>query len=47
MNGDPRTRDGMHWSFQWTEFVLSHYDVKPFSEVIKIETEFLTSKCVV
>ena len=24
----------------------SYNDVKPFSEVIKIETEFLTSKCV-
>ena len=27
-------------------FVINHNDVKPFSEVIKIETEFLTSECV-
>ena len=46
MNGDPRTRSGLHWSFQWMEFVINHIDVKPFSEVMKIETEFLTSKCV-
>ena len=28
------------------KFVINYNDVKPFSEVIKIETEFLTSKCV-
>ena len=44
MNGDPRTRSGLRWSFQWKEFVINNNDVKPFSEVIKIETEFLTSK---
>ena len=25
---------------------MNHNDVKPFCEVIKIETKFLTSKCV-
>ena len=43
---DPITRSGLRWSFQWKEFVINHNDVKPFSEVIKIETEFLTSECV-
>ena len=33
-------------SFQLKEFVISHNDVKLFCVVIKIETEFLTSKCV-
>ena len=46
MNGDPRTKSGLRWSFQWKEFVMNGNDVKPFGEVIKIETEFLTSKCV-
>ena len=46
MNGDPITRSGLRWSFQWKEFVISDNDVKPFSEVIKIETEFLTSECI-
>ena len=46
MNGNVRTRSGLRWSFQWKEFVRSDNDVKPFSEVIKIETELLTSKCV-
>ena len=27
------------------EFVVDHNDVKPFSEVIITEPEFLTSKC--
>ena len=27
-------------------FVINHNDVKPFSEVIKMKTGFLTSKCV-
>ena len=44
--GDPRIRSGLRWSFQWKEFVISHDDVKPFSKVLKIETEFLTLKCV-
>ena len=46
MDGDPITRSGLRWSFQWKEFVINHNDVKPFSEVIKIQTEFLTSECV-
>ena len=46
MNGDLITRSGLRWSFQWREFVINHNDVKPCSEVIKIETEFLTSECV-
>ena len=46
MNGDPITSSGLRWSFQWKEFVINHNDVKPFSKVIKVETEFLTSKCV-
>ena len=46
MNGDPITRNGPRWSFQWKKFVMNHNDVKPFGEVIKIETEFLTSECV-
>ena len=46
MNWDPITRSGLRWSFQRKEFVINHNDVKPFSEVIKIETEFLTSECV-
>ena len=46
MNGDPITRSGLRWSFQWKAFVINHNDVKPFSEVTKIETEFLTSDCV-
>ena len=46
MNGDPITRSGLRWSFQWKEFVINHNDVKLFSKVIKIETEFLTSECV-
>ena len=45
MNADPRTRSGLHWSFQSKEFIINHNDVKPFSEVIKIETEFLTTGC--
>ena len=46
MNRNVRTRSGLRWSFQWKEFVRNHKDVKLFSEVIKIETELLTSKCV-
>ena len=46
MNWDPITRSGLRWSFQWKQFVINHNDVKPFSEVIQIETEFLTSECV-
>ena len=44
--GGPRTRSDLRWSFQWKEFVINHNDFKPFSEVIKIETEFLKLKCV-
>ena len=43
MNGDPRTRSGLGWSSKWKELVMNLNDVKPFCEVIKIETEFLTS----
>ena len=48
MNGDPRTRRSLRWTFRWKEFVMNRNrnDVKPFSEVFKIETDFLTSKCV-
>ena len=46
MNGDPITRSGLRWSFQWKEFVINHNDVKRFGEVIKTEAEFLTSECV-
>ena len=46
MNGNVRTTSGLRWSFQWKELVKNYNDVKPFSEVIKIETELLTSKCV-
>ena len=42
--GTPEPR--LRRSFQLKEFVISHNDVKPFCVVIKIETEFLTSKCV-
>ena len=44
--GDPRIRRGLRWSFQWKEFVINHDDFNPFIKVIKIETEFLTLKCV-
>ena len=40
MNGNPRTQSGLRWSFQWKEFVINHNDVKPFSEVITIETAY-------
>ena len=49
MNGDPITRSGLRWSFQWKEFVIKHNDVDRlnlFGEINEIETEFLTSKCV-
>ena len=46
MNEDPRTRSGLRWSFQWKEFFINDNDGKPFSEVIKIEKDFLTFKCV-
>ena len=39
-------RSSLPWSFQWKEFVINNNDVKPFSEVIKTETKFLTSECV-
>ena len=35
MNGDPRTRNSLRWSFHWKKFVINRNDVKPFSEVIK------------
>ena len=44
MNGDPRTTNGLRWSFQWKEFVVNHKGVKPSNEVINIGTEFLTSE---
>ena len=46
MNGDLKTKSGLRWSFQWKEFVINRNDVKPFGEVIKLEIEFSTSKCV-
>ena len=45
MNGDPRTRRCLRWSFQWKELVISRNDAKPFREVIKINTGFNIEVC--
>ena len=45
MNGDPRTRYSLRWSFQWKEFVTNRYDVNLLGKSLKWKEVFNIKVC--
>ena len=45
MNGDPRTRNSLRWSFQWKEFVINRNDVNLLGKLLKYKQVFNIEKC--